>query len=177
MSALSRKRKYNQYVLQSLCAPLVIWIHSPPPHTPAIADLVFESRVFLLHKLAVFRSRREIALFAGDINISLVVWQRGQQAGNTCVQQRNPRKVHYTKPAQTLFPGGLGSKKTHTHTQLLDIWSCAVFTLLLWIGVFFPSLTVIHLTSQLWHMTLNNGENTFSISHCVSQRRTGPSWD
>lgn len=36
-SALSRKRKYNKYVLQSLCAPLVIWIHffffSPPPRT------------------------------------------------------------------------------------------------------------------------------------------------
>lgn len=36
-SALSRKRKYNKYVLQSLCAPLVIWIHffffsPPPPH-------------------------------------------------------------------------------------------------------------------------------------------------
>lgn len=127
-SALSRKRKYNKYVLQSLCAPLVIWIHffffSPPPPPAPIANLVFESRVFLLHKLAVFRSRREIALFAGDINISLVVWQRGQQAGNTCVQQRNPRKVHYTKPAQTLFPGGPVLKKKNT-TRLYT-HSCSI---------------------------------------------------
>lgn len=65
-------------------------------------------------------------------------------------------------------------KKNNTliHTQLLDIWSCVVFTFLLLIGVFFPSLT-----SQLRHMTLNNGENTFNISHRVFQRRTSPGWD
>lgn len=108
----SKEDESNQYAGRENACKMNIWTLL----SFLIAKAVFEIRFPALKYTNWRTSRQEMVLFVEDINISLVVWQHGQPAGNTSTLLGNPKKVHYTKAAQTLFPTGC-IRGTHTYNE------------------------------------------------------------
>lgn len=153
--------------------PLLLLLTPPPPHRLQTWSL--RAGFFCSTNWQYFAADGRLPYLLETLTYRLLFDSADSRLGIPACSSVIPGRFITLNLLKPYSQEDLSSKKKHNtliHTQLLDIWSCVVFTFLLFIGVFFPSLA-----PELRHMTLNNGENTFNISHRVFQSRTSPSWD